>query len=61
MASAVSAVDKLLVEQATEASASEDFNVENLSSGQNAHKGTNVGAGVYGLSVTPNRISVRVI
>uniref|UniRef100_A0AAQ4QGJ9 Regulator of telomere elongation helicase 1 n=1 Tax=Gasterosteus aculeatus aculeatus TaxID=481459 RepID=A0AAQ4QGJ9_GASAC len=58
VASAVSAVDKLLVEQATEASASEDFNVENLSSGQNAHKGTNVGAGVYGLSVTPNRISV---
>ncbi|XP_040049052.2 regulator of telomere elongation helicase 1 isoform X2 [Gasterosteus aculeatus] len=33
VASAVSAVDKLLVEQATEASASEDFNVENLSSG----------------------------
>uniref|UniRef100_A0AAQ4PPV0 Regulator of telomere elongation helicase 1 n=1 Tax=Gasterosteus aculeatus aculeatus TaxID=481459 RepID=A0AAQ4PPV0_GASAC len=42
VASAVSAVDKLLVEQATEASASEDFNVENLSSGQNAHKGTNM-------------------
>ncbi|KAM8863625.1 regulator of telomere elongation helicase 1 isoform 2-T2 [Spinachia spinachia] len=33
VASAISAVDKLLVEQAKEATVSEDFNVENLSSG----------------------------